>query len=216
VKPLYLDWNLGLGDAIICNGLVRWLARERGRNLILPCYQQNRASVEAMFADLPEAMPVLHDGRFVGHENEETLSIGLSNPRWGEVQPFDRAFYEFAGVPFDAKWDLFHIPEDHRGTGCTSPRVILFHEDRERGFMIDRNRLTAGVRCQVIPTTPRITDWRYMIRDAAEIHCIDSAVMHLAELLPTTGKLFYHKYARPAAERQHVDAIFRKDWTVLE
>jgi hypothetical protein len=229
MKPLWIDWHLGLGDAIIRNGLVRWLARENpDKTLMLPCWMGvNEASVRHMFSDLKNVQvnaPPLYG-------LEELLIIGMGgsahkdgnliyNPRWGEVQPFDRAFYEFAGVPFDAKWNLFHVPEDGRGTGCGGVPVILFHEDPERGFLIDRSRLTEGVRCPVIPVhidrrPPRITDWKRMIREAAEIHCIDSAVMHLAELLPTTGKLFYHKYARPAAER-HSDAVFRKPWTVLE
>jgi hypothetical protein len=216
VKPLYLDWHLGLGDAIICNGLVRWLVRERQRHVIVPCYAHNRASVEALFADLPEVMPVLHDGRFVGHDNEETLSIGMNNPRWGSVEPFDRAFYEFAGVPFDAKWDLFHVPEsgtERHPTG-TGP-WMLYHHDPDRGFSLNPDRLPFLPGVQVRRWSERITDWRYMIRDAAEIHCIDSSVMHLAELLPTTGKLFYHKYAR-AHDKAPVDAIFRKKWTVIE
>ena len=230
MKPLYLDWNLGLGDAILCNGLVRWLAREHaGRHIVLPAYEQNMASVYAMFLNLDHIQVIqvgdMHAMMNAADANCDVLRVGLSNPAWGTVEPFDRAFYEFAGVPFDAKWDMFHVPES--GTelrpGLLDKPYVLIHEDVKRGFEIDGAKIPdAGwLRRQYIPIfvepkTPLITDWRYMIQEAAEIHCIDSSIMHLAELLPTTGKLYYHRYARSKDAREKVEAVFRKDWIIIE
>jgi hypothetical protein len=224
MTPLYLDWNLGLGDAIICNGLVRWYART-GCEIILPCWEHNLPTVRHMFSDLANvrvALPVNGDARPQRSRDYEVLSIGVNNPHFGAIEPWDRAFYEFAGVPFDAKWDLFYVPESGSEIRVHG-RYMLVHEDNERGFGIDPERLDLpigkrgmGFTWSINKGEGPLTDWRNVIRDAAEIHMIDSAPMHLAELLPTTGKLFYHKYARAKGNRNHQDATFRKDWKVIE
>ena len=220
MKPLYLDWNLGLGDAIICNGMVRWLARDR--DLIVASWNHNLPTVTHMFSDLKNVQ-VMHAGEARARHRDgvaDILRVGITNPKWGLFEPWDEAFYYFAGVPFEAKWDLFHVPKS--STEMVQPpkgRFDLYHCDTARGFVFDPGRnCTAEDRMQfkIEPRTPLLTDWRLFIRDAVEIHMIDSAPMHLAELLPTTGKLFYHKYARSLGNRNHRDATFRKPWVVLE
>ncbi len=219
MKPLYLDWNLGLGDAIICNGLVRALAlRQPDRTIRVAAWPQNVASVMQMFSDIDVQVIATSTENLRGlpTDGHDVLSIGLNNRHWGEAQPFDRAFYHFADVPFDAKWGLFHIPESGTELGPPDYRYALLHEDRSRGFTIDRSRIPGILIHSVTPgKTPRLSDWRRWIEHAADIHCIDSSVMHMAELLPTNGKLFYHRYAR-TADKSPVEAIFRKDWTVYE
>ena len=231
MKPLYLEMNLGLGDAIICNGLVRSLAQRKPgcapREVVLPCWAHNRPTVVHMFSDLPNVRvvsPINGDGPVpAGHSGYEILSISVNNPRFGSVEPWDASFYEFAKVPFDEKWRLFHVPDS---ASRIDPKTVqrpfaVIHDDQGRGFEIDYARTSLlGGDLWFVPVNkvraPLLTDWRDLIHDAAEVHCIDSSVLHLAELLPTTGKLFYHKYARAKGNRHHTDAVLRKDWTVLE
>lgn len=221
MSTLYLDWNLGLGDAIICNGLVRYLARQHER-IAIPSWEHNLPTVRHMFSDLPNIevrVPVNGDGPVVG---PDVLSIGCNNPRFGSIEPWDKSFYEFAGVPFDAKWDLFHVPKSGTEVFAVG-RYALVHEDISRGFRIPYERIGLPVSKRGMDymmllnhRAKLLTDWHEVMSDATEIHCIDSAPMHLAELLPTTGKLFYHKYARAKGNRNHQDATFRKNWTVYE
>jgi|HubBroStandDraft_4_1064222.scaffolds.fasta_scaffold49920_5 hypothetical protein len=218
VRPLWLDWNLGLGDAIICNGLVRFLASHSvTRKIVLPCWERNLPTVRHMFSDLANVHVVAATDDTVAHSRTyEILSIGLHNQNWGRIAQWDEAFYRFADVPFGAKWDMFHVPKSGSEWPTFGP-IVLVHHDVARGFEIDETRFpTSEPPVWLNPSSPFLTDWRNVIRDALEIHVIDSAPMHLVELLPTTGKLFYHKYARAQGSRQHTDAVLRKDWTVLE
>jgi len=222
MKPLYLDCNLGLGDHILCNGLVRHLAQWKpgkfARDIILPCWERNLPTVRHMFSDLPAVRVVMveGDGLPTSYAGAEILSIGINYRGPIMHDQWDKAFYDRAGVPFEAKWDRFHVPAS--GTAIASDALVapysLVHDDPERGMGITRLVLN---RVYIRPGVAELlTDWRNVIRAAAEIHCIDSSVMHLAELLPTTGKLVYHKYARAQGNRQHTDAVFRKPWVVLE
>lgn len=215
MKPLYLDWNLGLGDAIIQNGLVRTLAKER--DVIIPCYKHNLPTVAHMFSDLSNVLvrPVNEEGPKI--PLCDVLSIGINNPAWGTNLQWDQAFYEFAGVPFDAKWNAFFVPHsDTEIPPAMRSAFLLMHDDTLRGFDIDVTRLPRGLPIAKVTGAALLTDWRRWLLMAEEVHCIDSSFMHLAELMPTTGKLFYHKYARAKGSRQHTDAVLRKTWTVYE
>ncbi len=205
-----LDLNLGLGDAIICNGLVRELAK-RYDSLILPCWERNLPCVSHMFSDLPNVrtMRVLDDRPLPG-----SLRIGINVPEFGSVEPFDRAFYHFANVDFDCRWSAFHVPDSGTEIAPPDKPFALIHEMSSGGPReLERWRISEGENLEWVtvgPRTPLITDWRLMIAAATEIHCIDSAFVHLVESVPTGAKLFFHSYARPNYFTR------RKDWTVLE
>lgn len=207
---LILDWNLGLGDAVICVGLVRTLA-ERGQQMVLPVYHRNHASVAAMFSDLPNVMfqPVHDDTNFPG-----ALSIGLHNPEFGSGPgSFDQEFYRLAGLNFDLRWSAFKLPDTIKETQLELPRepYALIHQRKDVGAIVQSKRVDPKLKkVFVLPLTPRITDWVKMIAGAEEIHCIDSSFVHLVESVPSKGNLFYHEYARPSYFQR------RKDWTVLE
>lgn len=208
MSHLYLDWNLGLGDAIICNGLVRELAKHNDF-IALPCKKHNLLSVRHMFSDLDNV-------RIFGEHPPTSmmnLSIGLNHPRWGTVEPFDRAFYEFAGVDFNCRWSSFHVPP----TRYIPPRVggdtLVFNwSSHGEHTLRDVNR--AEVFWPSPDFTPTIFEWTAIISAADEIHCVDSAPLHLVESVPTRGKLFFHRYARPATINVH--ATLRKPWILLD
>ena len=218
MKPLYLDLNLGLGDALICNGMVRYFAAS-GRLIIVPAWEHNLPTVRHMFSDLDNVSVVTADGDKPGpHPAFEILSVGINRSGFGQVEPWDKQFYVFADLDIDVKWDLFHVPRSDSERPSYGP-IVLMHEDVQRGFEIDIQRCTFSETPTYMdfhPAAPLLTDWRNVIEFAREIHVIDSAPMHLCELMPTRGKLFYHKYARAQGNRNHRDATFRKEWTVYE
>jgi hypothetical protein len=220
MTTIVLDWNLGLGDAIICNGLVRVLARKHER-LLLPCHSHNLPSVRHMFSDLGNVYVYTYEAGCHEHVSDShMLRVGLNNPEWKDCKlSFDRAFYHFAGVDFEARWSEFYVPPSDSELPPYWSAFRLIHEDRARGIKIDPGRYYQGKHASalfaVTAETPQITDWRRRIEEAKEIHCVDSSVIHLVESLPTTGKLFYHRYARPA-EIAFNDCVRRKDWVTLD
>lgn len=213
---IYLDWNLGLGDAIICNGLVRELLK-RHPAITLPALDRCGASVAHMFSDLPGVKVISQDELWRVRiskpgwaDDEHTLNI--SNTRMGgHAGIFDRQFYEFAGVPFDCRWSSFYAPS--RGNAVNvEGRFILESSDTSVGNLTLDYQAPAGSAVVKVAEsgTPIITDWIPAIAEAEEIHCVDSAFLHLVESVPTRGKLFFHGYARGGH-----NISLRKPWTVL-
>lgn len=226
MKPLYLDFNLGLGDAIIQNGLVRTLAKER--DVFVPCWAHNFPTVSHMFSDLEQVAVMVVEGDGIptseqlasyGARDMEILSVGINYHGPIDCGRWDENFYLRADVPFDAKWGWFHVPTSNSEFPVgIQGKFLLMHDDPRRDFTIARSMFEDMNRRAVIKVEERglLTDWRRHILEAGQIHVIDSSFMHLVELMPTTGKLFYHKYARAQGSRQHTDAVLRKDWRVYE
>lgn len=206
MKRLLLNGHTGLGDHLLCNGLVRVLV-ERGNQVIIPCKQHNEMSVAAMFADLyPRVITESHaeDGR----PADEVLNLGYyaaehETDTFDESR-FDAEFYRQAGVPFLAKWEKFETPTI--AGGLRSKRFV--HDDPSRGFIINLE----GTRPDATKPSP-ITDYVEMLILAEEIHCINSSFAILADLINAPGKKFLHKYARPDGGAL---PIFGRAWTVLD
>lgn len=210
MKRTLLHWHLGMGDALLCCGLVRSLVEDRKLNLLLPCWQGNEASIAQMFADLVpfvETFAVNPDGHYDFQGADSHIRIGNKGLNF-EPEHFDRSFYAQAGVPFNDKWQRFKIGAEppYSPTECE----ILIHDDPERGFDISG---VAGYR----PERQRTIFNAYYsaLHDAKEIHCINSSVAILADLIntPNASKRFLHRYARPDGGAL---PIFGREWTILD
>lgn len=222
---LFILPHLGLGDAIIINGLVRTLIPQY-EYIVMAVKHHNEKSVEYMFSDLVDkfytvacdddnearevAADAAQDGRVLrlgGHEDRNFLK-GSGH--------FDEEFYRQAKVPFGYRWGAFKLPErpddmflrDRRG-------CALICDDQTRGFKIRPSLMPVGVECFRPFRTHTIFDWLPVILAAKEIHCIDSAFLNLVESLDLGDKpLFFHRYARPHPDERLYPTL-RKNWTVI-
>lgn len=212
VMALFLAWHLGLGDAIICNGLVRELA-SRHKEVVLPVKIPNVPSVRFMFSDLKnvklipirkeiEVLPSAKGYDFMGLG---TWSDRKSVPRIG----WDRQFYEDAGVPFELRWDGFSAPAP---TFLVPPngRYAFVHHQPEQGRKIVH-----------LPDLPIIEPSRPphifyhigIIAGAEEIHVVNSCFLNLIEsIYPISAKrLVLHNYARTDS----TPPTLHKSWEIL-
>lgn len=218
MKDLFLRPHLGLGDAIICNGLVRHFARfEPNRMIILPAKTHNVPSVRWMFSDLElvTVKPVKDDwhadrmAEEYGDDGAEVMYIG------GSGNAFDEEFYCNAGVPMNERWSGFHVPpfkEQHR----VPPYPFRFvHDDGRRGFIIRDDPFCSlpAVRPVYDPESPNIFAWQNALQSADVIHCIPSSFFVLMDSLLTIKEqqLFLHASARPGGELP----TYRKPWKIV-
>ena len=203
MNGIFVDLNLGLGDAILCNGLIRELAKAHDP-VVLPCWTWNLPSVCHMFSDLSHVRvhPVENDSlRGLPH----LTSLPIGGPVEGKT--FDEAFYIRAGIPFEKRWESFFLPSsDSAVPPPINPYVLVFDTASGGRHPIPVEGLRPG-------KAPRIADWVPMIEAAEEVHCIDSAPLHLVESVPTKGKLFFYRNAR--SETSGLNVVLRKPWVVV-
>lgn len=215
---LLLKIHLGLGDALICNGLVRTLIREHDW-IDLPCLARYGASIQWMFRDEPRirVLPKASVAEIAALQAKDMLGLGHwstgtgryeSDGSWarGRQLHFDQGFYAQAGVPFEAKWSAFKVSRDKTIELPVPAQPCRFAHAHGGGLKI------AGA---IEPTEEwaNFFVWWGIVEAAAEVHCTDSSFMNFADLIETAGQLFLHKaFVEKKRWRQ---AVLRKPWQIV-
>ena len=229
---ILLDFHHGMGDEIICNGLVREYCKKYEAVGIF-CLKRNYPSVSFMYHDLANLR--IH----VVNSHAERYRFRLFNPfrfgenRYDEIRAvdaydeecgirFERQVYGVFGVPLEKKWDSFFVERDKgreeavfKKAGVSEPYQFVHDDSR---FPLDRARISQTL--PIIEPTKELAnnvfDFCGLIERAAEIHVVDSSFIVLIDCLPyvnDTQKLYKHHYARSVPAVQ--SPLLRKLWTIL-
>jgi ADP-heptose:LPS heptosyltransferase len=189
---MVLEPHLGLGDGIICLGLVRELSRRYpSHQLYYACLHRCFHTLVWMFQDLNNVYPVaVTSGRearqLAGFLNAQYMPIGIHHV---DIKRFDAFFYEQHQVNFDLRWEHGDVPPgpktkelfeqlnpDHQ------PYILICnresgHERYTLNFANPHNKLVIEVQA----LTNNIFDWVELIQRSDEIHTIDTAFIHVLE-----------------------------------
>jgi hypothetical protein len=210
VNFLYIYHHLGLGDHIICNGLVREVSRRYDR-VYLFVKEHNWESVSFMYRDVSNLECLCEkDDRAVEvfikrNKIDNVLKIGFQ--RLDRRISFDQSFYNQAGVDFAKRWTSFYVMRDQARErnlfnyfNLVEKEYIFLHEDRDRKFVLKREHIQNQELRVVQPVkgvTDNIFDYCYILQNAREIHCIDSSFRLLADSLELNSRLlFHHTYVK--------------------
>ena len=191
--------HLGLGDHFICNGLINALS-EQYDAIYLICKANNYTTVFSMYSDNPKIVVCKIDKEpediieFVTESKLQFLQIGF---RDFDNQTFDKTFYTHLGFDFSLRYDNFKLPSG------LNKDVYETHYKTEFGYCLIHNESSVGTFDFDIDTqyekkyikrgiTDNLLDYIEVIKNAKEIHCVDSSVYHLVDSINVDAKLFYH------------------------
>lgn len=219
--PLVLYHHMGLGDHMICHGLVRYHAEFRP--VFLLCQIDNVPTVRFMFSDTPmiTVVPIADDtegqARCQTYRNHgmEVMKLGYldQDPTFSD-QNYDAHFYRQGLCDFDKRWSNFKVPRSVNPVPVPAWPYMAIHDDTR--FAIPESRLPdyPGVAIER-GRTPNLFDWIPVLEGAEEIHCIPSSVYLMIDSLPDFPshiKLYLHKYSRLGVTYPE----HRKNWRILE
>lgn len=205
--------HLGLGDHIICNGLVRHIHSIHG-NLVLACKPHNLKSVRSMYCDTNIEFLVGDDARAESlYSNyDKVYRVGFESLNYSNGIAIEKQFYELCGLSHSLKYNGIFPRID---TNIVHPigDFIFIHDDPRRGMPIMLNN-TMKVYKPNVEDNRSILEYRDIIKTAKEIHVIESSFMHLIECLPEeiSGKLYVHKIRSYLPSES---PILIKDWTYV-
>lgn len=213
---IYIYHHLGLGDHIICNGLVRFLQKKHNE-VSLFCYHHNIENVSFMYSDNKDIklIPVESD-----YDCEMFIQINNLNPsnlykvgfsELGNHLPsikFDEAFYKIAGVDFGQRFESFFIPrnkvrelEVYKELNSNEEPYIFLHEDQTRGFYIDRSKIPSNVKIIENDVKYNVFELLTVFENADEIHLMQSSIKDLINSYKMDKpKIFLHNYVRNYGE----------------
>lgn len=211
--------HLGLGDHIICQGIVNKLSKSYDGFFII-AKNHNVKSVEYMCSHLKNtvvlgvtddqmATEVVHAWR------GDKILIGIFGQNW-HYQPkeFDKVFYEQLSIDMEESFNW--TPKD----GVQSQKIIdqlcpeedfcFVHDDVNRNFEIKLETKLPIVRNSVMSET--IFDYLPIIRKAKEVHCMDSSFALMIDRSNIKAKKFLHRYLR----KESGIPTYQSDWEIID
>lgn len=224
MDTLLIKQHIGLGDYLICNGLIRVLAEKY--NIILPVPINYLPSVEFMYRDQSNINCIAHE-RINYSEFPNIKVIGYDWTQHRSEFPgenFEEMFYRHADVSFECKKNKFKVlrdikrEEDLFNSLNLAPNSYTFlHEynagDSNSSVKINRNLvknqniISVGVNI----FSKNIFDYITLINHAAEVHVIESSMFCLIDLCQeiTNSNIYCHRYAK-----RNKNLLGQGDWMV--
>jgi hypothetical protein len=203
----YIYTHLGLGDHIICNGLVRSLIN-LNEEYSLFVKSHNRKTVEFMYRDLSNMNFIEGDDAFVNQyikENnipsENLIIAGFHNHP--NSKSFDESFYLQNNLPISTKWENFYVERDNilekklfEQFNVKENEYVFIHDDISRGYVIDEN-LVVNKDLKIIRPiqglTDNVFDYCYLMEHSFESHFIDSSFRLIFDGMKLRNtNIFYH------------------------
>lgn len=214
--------HLGLGDHIICNGLVRKITQDK-KNYGIFTKTHNFESVSFMYRDLKnlKVIPVQNETEISNYK--DILTIGHQNLNEIMLKHgclWDESFYKQINIDFSERWNSFYYNRDFKSEKSiydelnpNKEKFALIHNEDSTGTeRVDKTKINPELKQIFLQKRKTIFEYGFLIATATEIHCIDSSLKHLVDSLPTMGKLFYHKNfnTRTTLEHNH-----KKKWIII-
>jgi len=226
----YILPHLGLGDYLLCNGLIRNLIKPNEEYILFTNVLHN-VSIPFMFRDLKNLSylyipPVEFNGTYIlpyiKHHPYHLYVLGYEN--LNKSTTFGKSCYKQFNIDFEKRWSDFYVERDLKREkeffsefNVKEGEYIFLHEGGSANEnFIDRSKITLDLKI-IEPQkylTNNIFDYCYLIENAAEIHVIESAFFFLIDSIPTNGKLFAHEYSRLLYDYTKADT--KKQWTIYK
>ena len=226
--------HLGLGDQIILSGAINYLSEkyrkiylisyEKFKNSMLSLYNNN-PSIEMIF--LPESFNQLTQDKLEIEEfvidygrknNLEILKVGYENQI--KRLRFYESFYKQLKLDYQISYDYFSVNSDKKMVEKLSSHLKNYFEIKGSFKLIHNEHSSGFVELKDINDENNIFVTRdsdpynnlflyeELIKNATEIHCINSSFAHLVDRLKTTGKLIYHEILGSRLK-------FKKEWSYV-
>jgi len=221
IDNLYLHHHLGLGDHIICNGLVRYLLKNRVRNIILPTKKHNVESVEYMYKDLTTIKidPVLEDKYAIKKykEYKNVLRIGFENIKSID---WEKSFYDQVNIDYNHRFDSFFINRDKERENNFIKRfdirkkyafACLTSSTSNSNIKLDTNLPVIFLES----ITGNLFDWLPVIFNASEVHTIDTSIFQLIKQLKLNCRQVFYDISSIDRTRTNYTLDLKKWETIV-
>ena len=221
-----LEPHLGLGDNLICIGLIKSIAEQNPKtHYYLACLPPYFHSITWIYQNISNIFPVaITRGRearqLAGFLNATHQTIGINHI---DIKRFDVCFYEQYGLPFDYRWSRSAVPSGPK----SEELFIKLNPDGEPYILVCRTESGNAVFdlrinnphdykiIEVIPETNNIYDWTKLVQNANEIHSIDTAFFHFVEnvLYGQNNKILHYHLAK---KKLQSDFTRRLPWHLVQ
>jgi hypothetical protein len=208
MSDLFFYTHLGLGDAVWCNGAIRFLS-SRFKKIKVVCLSEYELQIKLMFSDLNniETVPVKKaSNRWFDFPEANNCSICTSggyvtHKESASLDLYPDCFYDDIGISRDIRITHFHVPNPEDAcvpptqkyifiqSQSTAGNIDIFSKLNTNILVIDPNTNHYSVdhefydQAESFLRKPSIFHYMDVIKNAEEIHIIDSSFGCLAAQL---------------------------------
>ena len=214
---LIIHQHLGLGDMILCNGLIRHILNQKSKNekILLICKDIHFNTVKFMYRDESrikllkissknnendEVQKYLIKDKFkkndflrIGHEFYQptsNLNLDKSN-EW----PCDVVFYKQLNVPFKYRFTKTFWKRDMKKEKFLFKKLVkninnyvFIHDDINRNLKIDDSNINKKFQIIRNNLKYKIFDYGLILENAKELHLMESSFRQVIETLNMKNK----------------------------
>lgn len=226
-SELIIYHHLGLGDHLICNGLVNYLSLNFDK-VFLPVKKRNFNNVSYLYKENNK----IHLFK-VSNEEEDVLNYSLKNDLKilkigfeNRKKPFNSGFYKQLKLPYSVSKDYFSFPRDKEKEDTLYQHLVehfrvkgkfaLIHSESSQGNadIKTENDLDKIFIRKDMDIFNNIFYYSKLIEHAEEIHCIDSSFLHLVDRSITTDNLYFHNLKNTFTIGANLKLL--KNWKIIE
>jgi hypothetical protein len=197
----YIYHHLGLGDHIICNGLVRYYQKIYEKITVF-CKPHNFLNVKYMYRDNKniEVLPIGEDydvENYIINNNltENIIKVGFEYLRGGKT--FDESFYIGKEIPFSVRYGNFYLERDYEIEKKIMNDLNPKNENYIFTHNVDMSRIRKDLKIIENPINYNIFNLITLIENAEEVHLMESSIKCLVNSYKMDKpKFFYHNYVR--------------------
>ena len=202
-KTVVIHHHLGLGDHIICNGLINQMSISKKIYLIckLQYYKnikylyQNNNNVKIIPLTKVMTKSIKSEKKF-----SKIVSLCLFTKikyigfKQEEGDYFDKLFYKQADIDFKHRYMSFYVPNDSENMILVpDSKFRLIHKESSLGNYDLKIESDDLINIFVTKDLGKnIFSYINLIKNAQEIHCVDSSFIHLVDSLRLSNSLYFH------------------------
>lgn len=236
LNHVFIHHHLGMGDHIICNGLIRSLLKKKSCEYIHVFAKENNSkNVSRMFDDDPRieiiSIPnnqTVNLQKEMSYVNEFIKKNKITNfmrcgfddlGKFGNPKIFDQVFYLSANIPYENRWSEFKLRRDPiaekkvlNKLNPTGDKYIFVHDDPNRGIEFNPKNPN---NFKIIKNEPseNIFDMIMFLENAEEIHCMESSFRCLIDQLQDIiCPLYFYTGVRPEGHGSKIFSGSKKKW----
>jgi hypothetical protein len=233
MEKIVVHNRCGLGDHIICNGIINHLTENNYVYLVcreftvetLKCLYKDNPRVELRITEHRE-LGVYHD-RHVASLAEElgARNFGIATHRV-EMARYQECMYEWSNLPFEYRYSKFRLPKEIPGRKELYDRLrpkgryALVHFEGSNGpshIKWDEHISPDLERLEIKPKSNNLLDWIDLILEAEEIHCVPSGPFHFVDSIwqQVKAKKVFHN-SRSSSNFNPNNEYNQGCWTVVD
>ena len=217
--------HLGMGDLILCNGMIREVKKQNDI-VFVPVKVHNLLNFKDLFKDDNNIKPLIanNDLEAINYSNgffDNIIKTGIFSNNKIKYENFCEQFYLQANVDYSKRWDSFYYERDTKKESELYNKLILnnefvfVHQDIQRNLIINRNFTNHISPIHKFGDNSEYSIFNYLkiLENAKEIHCIDSSfacfIDHIQSLKDKPK--FIHRYVR----KHNENPTYKNNWIIV-